>query len=279
MSICAIIFYTHLQDITVSPEAERRYTDDYGELYTEALARVRAAVDKPIASLFDLPKGKDGKTKTEILFIERCLALLKPGGKLGIVLPEGIFNNPSLAYVREFCENRAFIRAIVSLTQEAFFYSGASVKASLLFVPKFSEKEQVDFNAKQQRADREVKARHADAIARERLRLETAIAGATKALETDRRRALQKELTEYQKRMADTIVSETRTVVKERFPYAIFLYEAEKVGITATGEADQMRYCWRCSAPWLPPWPRRLMAALAMPSSRRASINESQTAA
>ena len=40
-------------------------------------------------------KGKWGKVKTEILFIERCLALLKPGGRMGIVLPEGIFNNPS----------------------------------------------------------------------------------------------------------------------------------------------------------------------------------------
>jgi hypothetical protein len=40
--------------------------------------------------------------KTEILFIERCLALLKPGGRLGIVLPEGIFNNPSLELYRCF---------------------------------------------------------------------------------------------------------------------------------------------------------------------------------
>ena len=64
--------------------------------------------------------------------------MLKPGGRLGIVLPEGIFNNPSLAYVREFCENRAYIRAVVSLPQETFLSSGASVKASLLFMQKFT---------------------------------------------------------------------------------------------------------------------------------------------
>ncbi len=137
----------HESDVTVSREAEKRYTEEYGDLYTEALARVRAAVGKPIASLFELPKGngtekerdkraKSAKIKTEILFIERCLSLLKPGGRLGIVLPEGIFNNPSLAYVREFCENRAFIRAVVSLPQETFFSSGASVKASLLVPAK-----------------------------------------------------------------------------------------------------------------------------------------------
>jgi type I restriction enzyme M protein len=58
----------------------------------EAQARVQAAKGKPIASLFKLPKAETGKIKTEILFIERCLDLLKPGGRLGIVLPEGIFN-------------------------------------------------------------------------------------------------------------------------------------------------------------------------------------------
>ena len=87
-----------------------------------------------ISSLFELPRrGHDGKkvgkVKTEILFMERCLALLKPGGRMGIVLPEGIFNNPSLAYVREYCEDRARILAVVSLPQETFNSSGASVKA------------------------------------------------------------------------------------------------------------------------------------------------------
>ena len=99
-------------------EIEREYARIYGDPYKEALARVRAVKDKPIASLFQLPKSKEivtlGKIKTELLFIERCLDLLKPGGRLGIVLPESVFNNPSLAYVREFCENRAFIRAVVS---------------------------------------------------------------------------------------------------------------------------------------------------------------------
>ena len=101
------------EQVTLPEDVEREYTRIYGAPYKEALARVRAAKDKPIASLFDLPKAKGngplGKIKTELLFIERCLDLLKPGGRLGIVLPESVFNNPSLAYVREFCENRAFI--------------------------------------------------------------------------------------------------------------------------------------------------------------------------
>ena len=214
------------------------------------MARVAAAKGKPIASLFELPKGngtekeqakrvKSAKIKTEILFIERCLSLLKPGGRLGIVLPEGIFNNPSLAYVREFCEDRAFIRAVVSLPQETFFSSGASVKASLLFMQKFTEPEQADFDAKQAEAGAEVKARYADAMAAETARIETAIAAAKEARDAEGRKALQKELADYQKRMAETIARETRALLKERFPYPIFLYDAQKVGITATGEQDQ----------------------------------------
>ena len=142
---------------------------------------------------------KSAKIKTEILFIERCLSLLKPGGRLGIVLPEGVFNNPSLAYVREFCENRAFIRAVVSLPQETFFSSGASVKASLLFLQKFTEPEQADFDAKQAEAGAEVKARYADAMAAETARIETAIAAAKEARDAERRKALQKELADYRK--------------------------------------------------------------------------------
>lgn len=229
----------HEADVETKREDDKRYREEYGDLYSEALSRVRAAVNKPIASLFELPKGEKNKIKTEILFIERCLALLKPGGRFGIVLPEGIFNNPSLAYVREFCENRAFIRAVVSLPQETFLSSGASVKASLLFLQKFTTKERADFDSKNAKARAEVEGKHADAIAKETKRLEDAIAAAKKARDIEQLKAQQKKRNDYHRRMTETIAIETRALLKERFPYPIFLYEAEKVGITATGDADQ----------------------------------------
>jgi type I site-specific deoxyribonuclease len=68
--------------------------------------------------LFQLPKSKS--IKTEILFIERCLDLLKDSGRMGIVLPEGIFNNPNSLYVRQFVEDRAYLKAVISLPQETF---------------------------------------------------------------------------------------------------------------------------------------------------------------
>ncbi len=226
-------------DVSVPYNEERRYIDEYGKVYKEALERVRANLNKPIAKLFELPKNETGKTKTEILFIERCLALLKPGGRLGIVLPEGIFNNPSLAYVREFCEDRAFILAVVSLPQETFNSSQASVKASLLFIQKFTEEEKADFDAKKKAAEAEVEEKHAPEIRAETERLENEIKAMKKFGFGGVVKDKQKELKDYLKRKETEKKAEARALLKERFPYPIFLYEAEKVGITATGEEDQ----------------------------------------
>ncbi len=226
-------------DTTVNPADEERYIKEYGELYQEAQARVKAKINESIASLFDLPKGKDSKIKTEILFIERCLDLLIPGGRLGIVLPEGIFNNPSLAYVREFTEDRAFIRAVVSLPQETFISSGASVKASLLFLKKYTAEEKEHFDEIFATAKAEIEAKYAEEIAKETQRLEDAIEKAKDQKDADKRKTLQKELKDYIKRMEKKKADETRQLLKTRFNYPIFMYEAEKVGISATGEEDQ----------------------------------------
>jgi type I restriction enzyme M protein len=176
--------------------------------------------------------------KTEILFIERCLALLKPGGRMGIVLPEGIFNNPSLAYVREFCEDRARVLAVVSLPQETFQSSGASVKASLLFLGKYTEEEAADFAANRDAARAEVEAKHAREIAAETARLEADIETAKAKRDRDAAKAAQRQLADYLAKMEEAKAREARALLKQRFDYPIFLYEAEKVGITATGEPD-----------------------------------------
>lgn len=225
-------------DIAVNPLAEERYLKEYGELYREAQNRVKAALNKPIASLFNLPKSEKSKIKTEVLFIERCLDLLKPGGRLGIVLPEGIFNNPSLAYVREFTENRAFLRAVVSLPQETFVSSGASVKCSLLFMQKFSEEEQQHFDDTYATARIEIEEKYADKIVIKKGQLEAAIDIAKKDKDTTRCKARQQELNDYFKEIECRQISEARQLLKEYIDYPIFMYVADKVGITATGLED-----------------------------------------
>jgi len=226
---------------------EREYVQQFGNVYKQAMKRTRAAVGKPIASLFELPKGRTGqrkagksKIKTEILFIERCLELLKPGGRLGIVLPEGVFNNPSLAYVREFCEDRAFIQAVVSLPSETFVSSGASVKASLLFMRKFTEAEKTDFDTKRDTATAETHAKYAAEITATIAKLKLGIEKAKKDRDTDRRKQLQAELRLYERNMESKMQAKARALLKEHFAYSIFLYEAEHIGITATGETDRV---------------------------------------
>lgn len=75
----------------------------------------------------------------EILFVERCLDLLKEGGRMAIVLPNGHFENPSLEYLRYYIKHRAKILAVVNLPQETFIPYGTGVKTSLLFLEKDSK--------------------------------------------------------------------------------------------------------------------------------------------
>ena len=98
--------------------------------------------------------GKDKKTgrrilelyqinnnSTEILFIERCINLLKPGKRAGIVLPEGVLDNPALDRIRRFIESRAKILNITSIPSDVFLSSGANIKPSLVFIEKFKDGE------------------------------------------------------------------------------------------------------------------------------------------
>ena len=223
----------------VQDEAELdRYMEEYGNSYSEAQDRVRAALNQPIATLFDLPRSSKSKIKTEVLFIERCLDLLKPGGRLGIVLPEGVFNNPSLAYVRQFVEERAFLNAVVSLPQETFVSSGASVKCSLLFLRKFTADEQARFDTLHKEAKAEVQGRDAEAVAAELNRRLAEIEEAEALGDGERRRILEKELANFQRSTQLRQLAEARQLLRERFDYPIFMYEAERVGISATGEED-----------------------------------------
>lgn len=73
----------------------------------------------------------------DILFIERIVQLLKPGGRAGIVLPYGDFANSSLSYVREFLRSACHIFAVVSLPSPTFKPAENSVKAAVLFVRKW----------------------------------------------------------------------------------------------------------------------------------------------
>lgn len=54
------------------------------------------------------------------LFIERCLDLLKDGGRFGVIAPESMFCNPSHRYIVQYIKSIATIKAVISLPEELF---------------------------------------------------------------------------------------------------------------------------------------------------------------
>ena len=83
----------------------------------------------------------------QILFIERCVQLLKNGGKLGIVLPEGIFGNVTDRYIWEYLTSKGKILGIISLDQNTFQPYTCN-KTSILFFQKLNntpENYMIDF--------------------------------------------------------------------------------------------------------------------------------------
>lgn len=78
------------------------------------------------------------KVGRDILFIERNLDFLKPGGRMAIVLPQGRFNNTSDKYIREFIAERARILAVVGLDTNTF-KPHTGTKTSVLFLQKWND--------------------------------------------------------------------------------------------------------------------------------------------
>lgn len=72
----------------------------------------------------------------EILFIERCVKLLKPGtGRVAIVLPDGILGSPGLGYVREWILRNARVLASIDLHADTF-QPDVSIQTSVLVLQR-----------------------------------------------------------------------------------------------------------------------------------------------
>ena len=132
-------------------EYEKRYGDDC----IKQIKELNKAIDdgQKILDRFDLGKVSG---LTEVLFMERCLKLLKPGGRMGIVLPEGVLNNSNQQKVRDYFESEAKILLITSIPQDVFIASGATIKPSLLFFKRFTEEERKQYADAKNRAAKAV---------------------------------------------------------------------------------------------------------------------------
>lgn len=204
----------------------KKYQERYGkEIYNQALNQINGNINKSVLSLYETGNMS---TLTEVLFIERCLNLLKAGGRMGIVLPEGVLNNSNLQKVRDFVESKAKILLIVSIPQDVFIASGATVKPSLLFFKKFTDEESKNYEDIKNEATLIINAKYQEQL----IQIEEKLALKGKeALKVDEKKKLK-----YDKKiLEEKIESEIKAQIKEKFNYEIPIAEVEKAGISTTG--------------------------------------------
>jgi type I restriction enzyme M protein len=99
-------------------------------------------VGDQFSSTYELARGKGRKVERDVLFIERCLELLKPGGRMAMVLPYNKVGGDSWAYMRRWLIERMRIVAVVGLGRNTFM-PHTSQKACVLVGVK---RENIDTN-------------------------------------------------------------------------------------------------------------------------------------
>lgn len=203
----------------------KAYIKRYGEEYRTALKQVNDHIGEPLIDQFNVGKLSG---LTEVLFIDRCLNLLKPGGRMGIVLPEGVLNNTNLQSVREYFEGRAKILLIVSIPQEVFMAAGATVKPSLVFFKKFTEEEQTQYNEIKDKACREIRSEFESEI--NMIDESLGKRGKESIPATDK-----KKLKSRRKEIESSIETRAKSLIKQRFDYIIPIADIKRAGINSIG--------------------------------------------
>lgn len=247
---------------------KRKYRAKYGKAYDEALKQVDEHIGKSLLSLYELGSKS---TLTEVLFMERCLRLLKKGGRMGMVLPEGVLNNKNLTAVREYFEGKAKLILICSIPQDVFIAAGATVKPSLVFMRRFTTEEEVEYEKCKQAAKAEVTALHQSELdllhatisncnnlmvslkddlknASDKLKQAKKNKKDILAIEAelesirlkqkcnkDSKKTAEKTLDDLEKQIEE----EAKPIIKKKFDYDIPIAKVEDAGITTTGAVSE----------------------------------------
>lgn len=222
-----------------------KYTKRYGEEYTRALKQVNDNIGNSILDLYDTGKMSG---LTEVLFMERCLRLLKKGGRMGMVLPEGVLNTSNLAKVREYFEGRAKIILICSIPQDVFIAAGATVKPSLVFFKRFTEEEEKEYAKYVEQAQNEKRAEKQPKIDELNTEKEMLLSN-NEELKSSKEKddkpkvrennARIKEIIKILEQIEIAIIEEAKPRTKELFDYEIPIAMVNDAGITTTGAASE----------------------------------------
>jgi len=204
-----------------------KYKKRYGAVYNQAMTQVTDNIGESLLGLYETGSMSN---LTEVLFIERSLKLLKAGGRMGIVLPEGVLNNSNLQKIRDYVESKAKIILVTSIPQDVFIASGATVKPSLVFLKKFTDAESDAYLKTVQKATAEINERYTEELTPIKEKLVLRGKDAPSAIE-------KKEVRKQLKALEQKIEAEIKIQVKQQFDYQIPIAEVEKAGISTTGSA------------------------------------------
>ena len=160
--------------------------------------------------------------------MERCIRLLRKGGRLAVVLPEGVLNTSNLQKARDYFEGRAKLVLITSIPQDVFIASGATVTTSLVFLKRFTDEEEKLWKKINLNANAEVNDKYKNEVAsiKEKLGFR-----GKESLNSEVKKALKTQLKEIEY----LIENEIKTLVKERFNYLVPVAEITKAGIDSKG--------------------------------------------
>ena len=128
----------------------------------------------------------------------------------------------------EFFESKAKILLIVSLPQEVFISSGATVKTSLVFLKKFTDAEASEYETISENTKAEAEVKYADEL--EAINKQLALKGKEAPS-----KEVKKELNDKKKEIEEKITSKTKAIIKDRFNYQIPIADIKKAGISSTG--------------------------------------------
>jgi type I restriction enzyme M protein len=281
-------FSVKLSEWLPSDEKKKHYEEKYGKSYTEAYKKSEKRFhtilsdrknsnkkldeelgeNVPLTSFFELG---DTSSLTEVLFMERCVNLLKPGGRMGVVLPEGFLNGSDLQRVREYFEGKAKLLMVVSLPQEIFVSAGASVKSSLVFLKKFTEREQKLYDDIQKKTNKEINEKYQPQIEEkekihkqywheiQRLRvyakdvksirtsksekdLQLMLTSSDISEATKKHKEAKIEFDKWKSDLDKKIETEIKALVKDSFDYEILAAKIDKAGITSTGQKNENQF-------------------------------------
>ena len=266
------------EDITPLEADFSKYQEKYGEPYTNAqeatikrfnsLKKENKNIKGEGVRMLDLFDVGEYSSLTEVLFIERCLNLLKKGGRMGIVLPEGFLNGSDLQKVRDLIEGKAKLLFVVSAPQDVFISAGASVKSSLVFLKKFTDLEEIEYQRIEKEAKKEIFDKYQTEIEEKeaqhkkiwhQIQNKRAYIKDVKSIKAaksekdmqiswtnseinqlqQKHKEDKKEFDSWHKDLEKKMLTEVKAAIKSRFDYEFVVSEVKQAGISSTGQEIQ----------------------------------------